>query len=110
MIQKGSKVYIVPRDTRIEPYYRTVVSIGRKYITVDDNLHYNKFDILTKESVDDSSGWNPHLILYESKEAYKDIIEKRDKWLKLYSIISDEHLLQKATIEQLEMIIKMLKK
>lgn len=110
MIKIGSEVYIVPSDTRNKPYYRTVISIGRKYITVADNPSYNRFDILTKKSIANRTGWNPSLTLYESKEVYEDIIEKRDTWLKLYNIISDEHLLQKATIEQLEIIIKMLKK
>lgn len=71
MIQKGNKVYVVPEDSRNVPYYRAVVSIGRKYITVDDNPDYNRFDINTHESICNRAGWNPRLKLYESKEEYE---------------------------------------
>ena len=67
-IQKGSLVYIVPTDNRHEPYNCRVLSIGAKYITVEDK---NKFDKITLYSVDDSRGWNPRLRLYKSKEHFE---------------------------------------
>lgn len=67
-IQKGSLVYIVPLDNRHEPYNCRVLSIGTKYITVEDK---NKFDKYTLYSIDDSKGWNPRLQLYKSKEYFE---------------------------------------
>ena len=73
MIKVSSRVYIVPDDKRDTPYYRTVVSIGRKYITVDDNPSYNRFYVQTRRSADDKNGWNPRLTLYESERDYQII-------------------------------------
>lgn len=67
-IQKGSLVYIVPDDTRHEPYNSRVVSVGSKYITVEDR---DRFDIQTLYSVEDGRGWNPRLQLYKSKEHFE---------------------------------------
>lgn len=67
-IQKGSLVYIVPEDTRHEPYNCRVLSVGSKYITVEGK---DKFDIRTLYSVEDSRGWNPRLQLYKSKEYFE---------------------------------------
>lgn len=68
---KGERVYIVPEDSRTAPYYRTIISIGSKYITVDDNCSYNRFDKNTHESICDKNGWNPRLKLYRSKFEYE---------------------------------------
>lgn len=67
-IQKGSLVYIVPEDTRCEPYNCRVLSVGSKYITVEGR---DKFDICTLYSVEDKTGWNPRLWLYKSKEHFE---------------------------------------
>ena len=67
-IQKGSLVYIVPDDTRHEPYNSRVLSVGSKYITVEGQ---DRFDIRTLYSVEDSKGWNPRLQLYKSKEHFE---------------------------------------
>lgn len=67
-IQKGSLVYIVPDDTRHEPYNSRVLSVGSKYITVEGR---DRFDIRTLYSVEDSKGWNPRLQLYKSKEYFE---------------------------------------
>ena len=67
----GDKVYLVYEDSRRPSCEVTVVSIGNKYITVD-GVHRteSRYDILTKESVDDQSGWNCRARLYESKKKY----------------------------------------
>lgn len=70
----GDTLYLVYDDTRKEPRNVTVTSIGRKYITVD-GVHgsESKYDILTKKSVDDNTGWNCRATLYTSKEQYNKI-------------------------------------
>ena len=105
-IKVGSRVYIVPEDTQNIPYYRTVISIGRKYITVADNSSCNKFDILTKYSVCDRDGWNPRLTLYESKAVYDDMRESQYRKNRLLSKI--KNLIQTAPIEKLESIYNIL--
>ena len=67
----GDKAYLVYEDLRRPSHEVTVVSIGNKYITVD-RVHRteSRYDILTKESVDDQSGCNCRARLYESKEKY----------------------------------------
>lgn len=107
MIEVGSKVYIVPDDTRSKPYYRTVISIGRKYITVDDNSSNNKFDILTKRSVCDKNGWNPNLKLYDSKFAYEQQLQYDTERKQLLENI--EKLLQKCNNNMLKQIYNYIK-
>lgn len=107
MIKVGSQVYIVPDDTRNIPYYRTVVSIGRKYITVDDNPSCNKFDISTKKSVNDKTGWNPRLNLYESKFAYEQQLQYSIERKQLLENI--DRLLQKCNNSMLKQIYNYIK-
>ena len=67
----GDEVYLVYEDTRRGSQYVTIKSIGSKYITVDGvHSSESRYDILTKESVDDRHGWNCRACLYESKEKY----------------------------------------
>lgn len=67
----GDKVYLVYEDSRLRSQYVTIKSIGSKYITVDGvHRSESRYNILTKESVDDRSGWNCRARLYESKEKY----------------------------------------
>lgn len=107
MIKVGSQVYIVPEDTRTEPYYVTVKSIGSKYITVGPcHPSYSRFSIYTHESVNDKTGWNPRLTLYESKAAYDDMRELQRRKNRLLSKI--ENLIQTAPIEKLESIYNIL--
>ena len=67
----GDTLYLVYDDTRKKPINVTVKSIGRKYITVD-GVHAceSRYDILTKRSVNDNTGWNCCATLYTSKEQY----------------------------------------
>lgn len=107
MIQKGSKVYIVPSDTRNVPYYRTVVSIGRKYITVDDNSSYNRFDIKTHLSVNDYNNWNPRLKIYGSKYEYEQQLQYDSERKQLLEKI--DKLLQKCNNNMLKQIYNYIK-
>lgn len=107
MIQRGSRVYIVPRDSRHSPYYVVVEKIGKKYITVVDNPSCNRFDIRTKESIDDRTGWNPCLKLYESKEVYEK--EKLEEELHANLITNIKLHIQSASIEKLRQIYNILK-
>lgn len=103
----GDKVYVVFNDTRREPFYTTIKSIGRKYITID-NIHYteSKYDIVTKESVDDCNGHNCKATLYESEQAYiekqKEIALRKDI---ARSINIDIHSL---SIEKLKRILSII--
>lgn len=67
----GDKVYLVYEDPRRPSHEVNIISIGKKYITVD-RVHRSesRYDILTKKSVDDQSGCNCRARLYESKEKY----------------------------------------
>ena len=67
----GDKVYLVYEDSRRLSHEVNIISIGNKYITVDSvHRSESRYDILTKESVDDQSGCNCKARLYESKEKY----------------------------------------
>ena len=107
MIKVGSQVYIVPEDTRTEPYYVVVKNIGSKYITVDDNSSCNKFDILTKRSVCDRNGWNPNLKLYDSKFAYERQLQYDAERKQLLENI--EKLLQKCNNNMLKQVYNYIK-
>ena len=102
MIKVGSQVYIVPEDTREEPYYAIVKSIGSKYITVEGHLSYSRFSIYTHKSINDRTGWNSQLTLYESKRDYQAMKEIQDKRYKLISKI--ENKLPNTSLEKLYQI------
>ena len=83
----GDKVYVVYDDNRRKPFYTTIRSIGRKYITIN-NAHpsESRFDILTKLSADDNRGWNCKAKLYESEEQFVEFTEKYELVKSLTSI------------------------
>ena len=94
----GDKAYLVYNDPRRPSCEVTVVSIGNKYITID-GVHRteSRYDILTKESVDDQSGWNCRARLYESKEKY---FEQRAEDIYISEIKKRIiHLVQSCAIE-----------
>jgi len=101
MIKVGSRVYIVPEDTRYKPYYTEVVSIGKKYIHVKGSISESKFNISNHYSAD-YNDWNPRLMLYESERDYQIIDERR----KLISKI--ENKLPNTSLEKLEQIYKLI--
>ena len=105
-MKTGDRVYVVPSDSRIQPYYTTIKSIGRKYITTDDHRDYSRFDINTKLSVESSTGWNPRLALYASKEEYEKKFEERQEKLKCVMIISKS--LSSLDINTLHKIIELI--
>lgn len=106
MIKVGSQVYIVPEDTRTKPYYAVVKSIGSKYITVEGHPSYSRFSIYTHESVDDKTGWNPRLTLYESEWSYQIMQEIQSERHELISKI--ENKLPNTSLEKLEQIYKLI--
>ena len=106
MIKVGSRVYIVPEDTRTKPYYAIVKSIGSKYITVEGHSSYSRFSIYTHESIDDRTGWNPHLTLYESERDYQIMQEIQDERRELISKIKDK--LPNTSLEKLNQIYKLI--
>lgn len=106
MIKVGSQVYIVPEDTREKPYCAIVKSIGSKYITVEGHLSYSRFSIYTHKSINDKTGWNPQLTLYESKRDYQAMQEIQDERHKLISKI--ENKLPNTSLEKLEQIYKLI--
>lgn len=106
MIQKGDKVYIVPSDTRIKPYYATVKSIGRAYITVNGHPSYSRFSIYIHKSVPDRTGWDPQLTLYKSEEDYQ--IEQKIQNERCQLINNIKNKLTDATLGELKEIYKLM--
>ncbi len=106
MIKVGSQVYIVPEDTRTEPYYAVVKRIGNKYITIEGHPSYSRFSIYGHESIDDRTGWNPRLKLYESKRDYQIMQEIQNGRRELISKI--ENKLHNISLEKLEQIYKLI--
>lgn len=77
---KGQDVYIVPRDSRLKPFYAKIISIGSKYITVD-KLHYTENKFYTSDlSHADSNRYS----LYLSEEHYNEEIKAREKRKEIY--------------------------
>lgn len=106
MIQKGDKVYIVPSDTRTKPYYVTVKSVGRAYITVDSHPSYSRFSIYTHKSVLDRTGWDPQLTLYESEEDYQ--LEQKIQNERCQLINKIKNKLSDATLGELKEIYNLM--
>ena len=114
-LSKGRKVYIVPEDTRSKPFEATIISVGRKYITIDAynyrfNAQVKRFPI---PSVEDYSGWNPCLDLYLSKEHYQQSIEnsKMCSFLKqeITRFITNEDMQDANILEKIYNFIKQIK-
>lgn len=78
MMKVGDTAYLVYEDHRKDPINVTIKSIGRKYITVDGvHSSESKYDIITKKSVDDNTGWNCCATLYASCEQYRQAQYKK---------------------------------
>lgn len=99
-MNKGDRVIVVYEDKRISPLEATVISVGRKYITIN-NIHtdYSKFDLVTHESVDTRSGYNIRAKLYSSIDAYNEEIKEKQLYKELYDKILS--LLKYASVKQL---------
>jgi hypothetical protein len=65
-VKKGQKVYVHVDDPRINDYYATVVSVGKKWIKID-SLPNDRFSVET--GIRDT--WASYC-LYESKEAFQE--------------------------------------
>ena len=81
-VKKGQKVYVHVDDPRINDYYATVVSVGKKWIKID-SLPYDRFSVETGER----DNWAVYR-LYESKEALQ---EARDREYKLKVVERNAH-------------------
>ena len=111
-IQKGGCVYVVAEDSRISPYYASVISIGRKYIKIMDTKDCDTYDLITHESVDAKDGYNCRRKIYASKEVYE--YEQRRSKLEyqiknsliqyIKSLTLDELLSFRKTIDQEKLI------
>lgn len=75
-MEVGQKVYIVPYDSRYNPFYSNVIKIGKKYITID-NLHpsQNKFRI--SDFKQEGRAYTSRYKLYKSKEYYQKELSER---------------------------------
>ena len=114
-LSKRQKVFIVPEDTRSKPFEATIISVGRKYITIDAynyrfNAQVKRFPI---PSVEDSSGWNPRLDLYLSKEHYQQSIENSNicSFLKqeIIRFITNEDMQDAYILEKIYNLLNRLK-
>ena len=80
-MEVGQKVYIVPYDSRYNPFYSNVIKIGKKYITVD-NIHKSKNRFRICDYEQECGNYSSECSLYESKEDYQkqlsDIKERHD--------------------------------
>lgn len=99
-MNKGDKVIVVYEDKRIPPSEATIVSVGRKYITIN-NIHpdYSKFDLTTYESVDTKAGYNIRAKLYSSLDEYRQEKEQALQYQQLYNKLLCR--LKELTLEQL---------
>ena len=66
----GQEVYIVPYDSRYNPFYSNVINIGKKYITVD-NIHKLKNRFRICDYKQECGNYSSECRLYESKEDYQ---------------------------------------
>lgn len=99
---KGQDVYIVPYDSRNEPFHAKIVSIGSKYITVD-RLHYTE----NKFYISDLSHVNTRYSLYLSEEHYNEEIKVCEKRKKIYDYcVNNFHKLDYEQLRAVEILIK----
>lgn len=112
MMKVGDTAYLVYDDTRKGPVNVTIKSIGRKYITVDGvHRSESRYDIITKKSVDDNTGWNCRATLYASCEQYRQVCYKKlvTNELRLriiaklqYSLVADDTIRDMANLLGIE--------
>lgn len=89
-MKKGDLVYVVFDDPRIRPIEATIISVGSKYITINNIYHGSaRFHKDTLCSADDRFGRNARAKLYKSKEAYEQFIIDRAHRKELYTKITE---------------------
>lgn len=104
-IKRGQKVYIVPSDSRHEPQYAEVVSVGPKKITLKDiSPDLRVYDTSTGTSLN-WCGWS----LYLSKEQYEEHLEIED--LKQRVTLYFQHMVKQCKdVDKLRRLEKRYKK
>lgn len=82
------ELYIIPHDTRYKPYNIQIKSTGTKYITTIDGYRFIKTLKPPYYSTEDSRGWNPQLVAYNSKEQFEYIKSLQSKKQRLISMVT----------------------
>jgi len=105
---KGQHVYIVPEDSRYEPFEAEALKVGKAYITVSGLRRAEcKFSITQNDSPFGMQNITGRYSLYPSKEHYEEMTAARKKCKEILAYCS-KHLC-KLTIGQLnslEILIK----
>lgn len=101
-LKVGDTVYLVPYDSRIKPCTKKIISLGNKWLKVD-NMHRseNKFDVMDdyKHTPDlGSSGYILHASEEDCKRYHELNIEQEELMRQIYSlrIKSDNKVLKKV--------------
>lgn len=102
----GQEVYIVPYDSRYNPFYSNVINIGKKYITVD-NIHKSKNRFRICDYEQECGNYSSECKLYESKHDYEHNLSESNKRNKYITEIQNK--LDILNIEQLEQIYEVIK-
>ena len=105
-MEVGQKVYIVPYDSRYNPFYSNVINIGKKYITVD-NIHKSKNRFRICDYEQECGNYSSECRLYESKYDYEHNLSESNKRHKCITEIQNN--LDILNIEQLEQIYEVIK-
>lgn len=112
-MKKGDSVYVVFDDSRILPFEATIISVGSRYITID-NTHRSsaRYHKDTLCSADDKSGWNAHAKLYKSKEAYEQSIidgaRREEVYTKIIELLQDTKDLDIGILDEIYNTIRLL--
>lgn len=101
-LKVGDTVYLVPYDSRIEPCTKKIISLGNRWLKVD-NMHRseNKFDVMDDYKHIPDLGSSDYM-LHASEEDYKRYqelnIEQEELMKQIYSlrIKSDNEVLKKV--------------
>ena len=102
--RKGQTVYIVPKYERDgKPFYAKIVSIGSKYITID-NMHYSECRFNISDLYEATTG---RYKLYASEDSYKLELKIQSKRRNIRNFIDRKlPLLNGEQIIKLELLLK----
>lgn len=97
-LKKGDVVYLYSSDSRIAGEERKVVSVGKKYITVDCNRDHARYEVETMTCVD-WCGWN---IFLGTEAEYREWCQRRDERNRQLNILHNH--IEGLTLEEIKKV------
>lgn len=98
-LKKGDTVYIYTSDTRNRNYEAKVVSIGRKYITIDNPQWMNQFGKETLQCVQ----WGAYSLYPGTEQQYNEYKQNKGKIAEVKARLKE--IIEGLSLEQVQLLL-----